>query len=143
MGKIAGVNTASLGKYLHSLKTRASWAEGFHDEGNNGHVFDLDRTGSVRLYLARDLPYDANQQPYHTGSVAIRDNKDRAFCCTPGRRCQACYLCIIENSWKRQHHHWHTCLMLACCKDIKSCMETLGNNSKFSGRDGTSLDSVE
>ena len=32
MGKIAGVNTASLGGYLHSTKTRARWAEGFHDE---------------------------------------------------------------------------------------------------------------
>ena len=44
MGEIAGVNTASLGGYLHSLKTRARWAEGFHDE-LNGHVFDLQRDG--------------------------------------------------------------------------------------------------
>ena len=42
MGEIAGVNTASLGGYLHSTKTRARWAEGFHDE-LNGHVFDLER----------------------------------------------------------------------------------------------------
>ena len=44
MGEIAGVNTASLGGYLHSTKTRARWAKGFHDE-LNGHVFDLGRDG--------------------------------------------------------------------------------------------------
>ena len=43
MGEIAGVNTASLGRYLHSTKTRARWAEGFHEL--NGHVFDLERHG--------------------------------------------------------------------------------------------------
>ena len=32
MGEIAGANTASLGGYLHSTKTRTRWAEGFHDE---------------------------------------------------------------------------------------------------------------
>ena len=35
------------------------------------------RMGSVRLYLARDSPYDENKQPYHTGSVAARVNKDQ------------------------------------------------------------------
>ena len=52
MGEIAGVNTASLGVYLHSTKTRARWAEGFHDE-LRGHVFDLERDGlrQVVLYL--------------------------------------------------------------------------------------------
>ena len=44
MDEITGVNTASLGGYLHSLKTRARWAKGFHDE-LNGHVFDLERDG--------------------------------------------------------------------------------------------------
>ena len=44
MGKIAGVNTASLGTYLHSKKKRARWAAGFYDD-LNGHVFDLDREG--------------------------------------------------------------------------------------------------
>ena len=44
MDEIAGVNTVSLGGYLHSSKTRARWAEGFHDE-LNGHVFDLERDG--------------------------------------------------------------------------------------------------
>ena len=43
LGEIAGVNT-SLGGYLHSSKTRARWAEGFHNE-LNGHVFDLERDG--------------------------------------------------------------------------------------------------
>ena len=55
MGEIAGVNTASLGGYLHSMKTRARWADGFHDE-INGHVFDLERDGSVRLYFALESP---------------------------------------------------------------------------------------
>ena len=44
VGEIAGVNTASLGGCLHSLKTGARWAEGFHDELNS-HVFDLERDG--------------------------------------------------------------------------------------------------
>ena len=42
MGEVAGVNTASPGGYLHSSKTGARRAEGFHDE-HNGHVFDLER----------------------------------------------------------------------------------------------------
>ena len=58
--------------------------------------------GSVRLYLARDSPCNENSQPYHTGSVAARVNKDRAFRRTPGRRCQVCYWCIIKDSWERQ-----------------------------------------
>ena len=41
---IAGVNTVSLGGCLHSSKTKARWAEGFHDE-LNGYVFDLERDG--------------------------------------------------------------------------------------------------
>ena len=44
MGEIAGVNTASLSRYLHSTKTSARWAKGFHDE-LNGYVFDLERDG--------------------------------------------------------------------------------------------------
>ena len=35
MGEIIGVNTASLGEYLCSSKTRARWAERFHDEVNS------------------------------------------------------------------------------------------------------------
>ena len=42
MGEIIGVNTASLGGYLRSSKTRTRWAEEFHDE-LNGRVFDLER----------------------------------------------------------------------------------------------------
>ena len=42
--EIAGVNTVSLGGCLHSSKTIAKWAGGFHDE-LNGHVLDLDRDG--------------------------------------------------------------------------------------------------
>ena len=50
MGKMAGVNTASLGGYLHSKKKRARWVEGFHDE-LNGHVFDLERDGPHLVVL--------------------------------------------------------------------------------------------
>ena len=48
MGKIAGVNTASLGGYLHSEK-RTRWAEGFHEL--NGHVFDLETDGLRQVVL--------------------------------------------------------------------------------------------
>ena len=44
MGEIAGVNTASLGGYLPSLKMRARWSEGFHNELNS-HFFNLERDG--------------------------------------------------------------------------------------------------
>ena len=80
--------------------------------------------GSVRLYFACDSPYDENKQPYYTGSVAALVNKDCAFLCTPGRRCQVCYWCIIEDSWKRQHNHRHI-----EHKDNKSCRETPGTNT--------------
>ena len=52
--KIAGVNTAPLGEYLHSTKTRARLAEGFHDE-RNGHVFDLERDGLRQVVLCPRL----------------------------------------------------------------------------------------
>ena len=54
MGEIAGVNTASLGGYLHSMKTTARWAEGFHDE-LNGFVFDLERDGLRQVVLCPRL----------------------------------------------------------------------------------------
>ena len=44
VGEIVGVNTASLGRYLHSLTKMARWTEGFHNELNS-HVFDLERDG--------------------------------------------------------------------------------------------------
>ena len=72
-----------------------------------------------------DSPCDDNTQPYHTGSVAAQVNKDRAFRRTPGRRCQVCYWCIIEDSRKRQHHHRHL-----EHKDNKSCRETSGTNTR-------------
>ena len=49
MGEIAGANTAPLGGCLHSTKTRARWAEGFHEL--NGHVFDLERDGLRQVVL--------------------------------------------------------------------------------------------
>ena len=122
MGEIAGVNMASLGIYLHSSKTRARWAEGFHDEPTAA-CSTWRGIGSVRLYLACDSSHDRNKQPCHTVSVAARVSKDRTFSCTPGRMCQACYWCIIEDSWKRQHHHWHM-----KHKDTKSCRKTPRTN---------------
>ena len=123
MCEIAGVNTASLGVYLHSTKTRARWAEGFHEL--NGHVFDMERDGLRQVVLVQDSQCDDSTQPYHTGSVAARVNKDRAFRRTPGRRCQMCYWCIIEDSRKRQHHHRHL-----EHKDTKSRRETSGTDTR-------------
>ena len=74
---------------------------------------------SVKMYLARNSPYDENKQPYHIGSVAAHGSKDLAFRRTPERRCQECYWCIIKDSWRRQHHHSHM-----EHKDAKSCKET-------------------
>ena len=81
--------------------------------------------GSARLYFAQDSPCDDNIQPYHTGSVAAWINKDCAFHWTPGRRCQMCYWCIIEDSRKRQHHHRHL-----EHKDTKSRRETSGHDTR-------------
>ena len=53
MGDIAGVNTASVGVYFHSTKTRARWAEGFHEL--NGYVFDLERDGLCQVALCPRL----------------------------------------------------------------------------------------
>ena len=49
MGEIAGANTASLDGCLHSTKTGARWAEGFHEL--NGYVFDLERDGLRQVVL--------------------------------------------------------------------------------------------
>ena len=81
--------------------------------------------GSVGLYLAHGSPCDENKQPYHTGSVAARVNKDRVFRSTPGRRCQVCYWCIIKDLWTRQHHHRHL-----EHEDTKSCRKTSGTNTR-------------
>ena len=71
------------------------------------------------------LPCDDNTQPYHTGSVAARVNKDRAFGRTSGRRCQVCYWCIIEDSRKKQRDHRHLEQ-----KDTTSCRETSETNTR-------------
>ena len=52
MDEIAGVNTTSLGGYLHSSKIRVEWAEGFHD-GLNGHLFDLEWDGLRKVICCR------------------------------------------------------------------------------------------
>ena len=92
--KIDGVNTASPGGYLHSPKTRARWAAGFHDELND-HVFDLERDGLRQVVPCPWLTTWWKQTVIPYGSVAAQVNKDRAFRRTPGRRCQVCYWCII------------------------------------------------
>ena len=53
MGEIAGVNTAPLGEYLHSTKTKARWVEGFHEL--NGYVFDLEKDGLRQVVLCPRL----------------------------------------------------------------------------------------
>ena len=53
MDEIAGANKASLGGCFHSTKTRARWAEGFHEI--NGHVFDLERDGFRQVVLCPRL----------------------------------------------------------------------------------------
>ena len=53
MGEIAGANTAPLGGCLHRTKTRARWAEGFHEL--NGYVFDLERDGLHQVVLCSRL----------------------------------------------------------------------------------------
>ena len=68
MGEIAGVNTASLDVYLHSTKTRAIWAEGFHDE-LNGHVFDLERDG---LRQVSTLPKTRHAMTTHDHTIPDR-----------------------------------------------------------------------
>ena len=117
------------------VPTRHRWADVFMvrrqgPDGRTGSTMNLTAKcstwpgmGSVRLYFAQDSPCDGNTQPYHTGSVAARVNKDRAFRRTPGRRCQMCYWC--EDSRKRQHHHRHL-----EHKDIKSRRETSGTNAR-------------
>ena len=87
-------------------------------------MFALERDGLCQVVLCPKVTM-TDQQPYHTGSVAARVNKDSAFRRTPGRRCEACYWCIIEESWKRQHHHWHM-----EHKDTKCCGETPGINTR-------------
>ena len=42
----SGVNTAPLGGGLHSSKTRARWAEGFHDELYS-HKFDKEKDPAI------------------------------------------------------------------------------------------------
>ena len=118
------------------MSTRHHWADIFivRRQGPDGRKGSTNSTatcstwrgmGSTRLYFAQDSPCDDNTQPYHTGSVAARVNKDRAFRRTTGRRCQVCYWCIIEDSRKRKHHHRHL-----EHKDTKSCRETSRTNTR-------------
>ena len=122
-GEIAGVNTASLGGYLHSTKTKARWAEGYHDE-LNGHVFDLERDGLRQVVLCPRPPCDDNTQPYHTGSVAARVNKDRAFAVHPDG-CVKYASGTLSKVLRKRHHHRHL-----EHNDTKSCWETSGTNTR-------------
>ena len=103
------VNTSPLGVCLHSSTSRL---DGLKGSMTNSMATCLTwrGMGSVRLYLVHDTSHDENKELYHTRLVATRINKDHAFHCTPGWRCQVCYWCIIEDSLKRQHHTgtWNT-----------------------------------
>ena len=50
LSEIAGVNKASLGRYLHSSKTGAGCVEGFHDELNSP-IFNLERESLSWIWL--------------------------------------------------------------------------------------------
>ena len=117
------------------VSTRHHWADIFivRRQGPDGRKGSTNSTatcstwrgmGSARLYFAQDLPCNDSTQPFHTGLVTARVNKDRALRRTPGRRCQVCYWCIIKDSPKRQHHHRHL-----DHKDTKICRETSGTNT--------------
>ena len=89
--------------------TRHHWADIFivRRQGPDGRKGSTNSTAtcstwrgmaSAMLYFAQDSPCDDNTQPYHTGSVAARVNKDSAFHRTPRQRRQVCYWYIIEDS---------------------------------------------
>ena len=73
------------------MSTRHYWADIFivrrqGPDGLKGSTMKSTATcstrrgmGSVRLYFAQDSQCYDNKQPYHTGSVAARVNKDLAF----------------------------------------------------------------
>ena len=134
----------------NNVSTRHRWADIFiarrqGTEGQMGSTTNPMATCStwrgmcsVRFYLARDSLYNEKKQAYIIGSVAARVNKDSAFHPTPGRRCQICYWCIIEDSRTRQHHHRHM-----EHKDTKSCGKTPGTSTRNGQVHGTSLDSMK
>ena len=86
-GEIAGVNTASLGGYLHSTKTRARWAE----LELNGHVFDLERDGLRQVVLCprftmrcqhTTIPYRISRRPGQQGPHLPPFTRTSAKCAT-------------------------------------------------------------
>ena len=83
MGEITGVNTASLGRYLHNAKTRARWAQGFHDE-LNGQVFNLERDG-----LRHVVPLPREGEPVGMLSTTAQQYRDIVENGSPGlMQCQ-------------------------------------------------------
>ena len=124
IGEIAGVNTTSLGGHLYSTKTRARWAEGFHNE-LNGHVFDLERDGFRQAVLCprHTMRRQHTTIPYRMG----RRSGQQGLRLPPYTRTEVsiCYWCIIEDSSKRQHHHRHL-----EHKDTKNCWETSRTNTR-------------
>ena len=150
MGEIASINMSSLGGCLHNLKTRARWVpwwtqqpyvqsgEGWaplgctlplshrEKETSNHTISDwlppgLTRTTPSAIHQDRGIKHAIGA----SSKIHGRDNITM----------QACYWCIIKDSWKRQHHHWHM-----EHKDTKSCGETSSTNTqKWTGTDGASL----
>ena len=74
MGETASVNTASLGGCLHSSKTRARWAEEFHDE-LNGRVFDVER--DARAPSGCTLPLSHHKMKTKSSVVLKRPPRSR------------------------------------------------------------------
>ena len=131
MGEVAGVKTALLGGYLHSTKTRVPETQRPRVQPGEGWAppgCTLPKTHHVMITYNHTIP----------DWLPPGSTRTATFCRTPGRRCQVCYWCIIEDSRKRQHHHRHL-----EHKDTKSRRETSGTNTKWTGTDGTSLDSVK
>ena len=116
MGEIAGVNTASLGGYLHSTKTRASLAEGFHVL--NGYVFDLGRDGLRQVLLCPRLTMRRQHTtiPYRIGRPRV--NKDT--------RTEVSSVLLVHH---RRFEAETTSPSDLEHKDTKICSETSGTNT--------------
>ena len=135
MGEIAGVNVASLGGYLHSSKKGP--------DGQKGSTMNSTATcstwrgmSSVRLYFARDSPCDENKQPYNTGLVAARVNKNRAFRRTPGRRYATGASSKIREKHSITKGTWKT-------KTLRAAGRLQKLTREMDSTDGTSLDFVK
>ena len=89
---------------LHSSKTRARWAEGFHDE-LNGHVFDLERDGLLQVLPCPWLTKKWNQ----FGMTEIFLSVPRYGWCAPLSHPSSCMLVnhgLWQQSSKEEYKPW-------------------------------------